>query len=279
MNPAILNLSLDHHAHDPQYLAPRTNISDTPHATESVEAYGTSSYIWARQSGSASAGTLRKARPSPPVSFSPWPSPSEELRSTQALSPTDTPGFQAQRTAFVDQASASTKATRPRNNAVRTRRGVINEASQYLATAERAPRCARDAALDLLAGSAPLICYHVARQNYAPDGRNYDSLLRGESSSDSFFSDSLLHAGVPNAVPELPQSTLVDPYLVTCMQGHIWWRWFFDTVQWSDLAENLDGGSLKMKEDHGKKKSFIWGLDNPSHFGVSITDVNGTVEW
>ncbi|KAJ7885903.1 hypothetical protein B0H14DRAFT_2563604 [Mycena olivaceomarginata] len=245
MNPAILNLSLDHHAHDPQYLAPRTNISDTPHATESVEAYGTSSYIWARQSGSASAGTLRKARPSPPVSFSPWPSPSEELRSTQALSPTDTTGFQAQRTAFVDQASASTKATRPRNNTVRTRRGVINEASQYLATAERAPRCAREllknyiqpslnelrffffalyrknqrckvvgreiaqkrlranslfrrpsrtlgyAALDLLAGSAPLICYHVARQNYAPDGRNYDSLLRGESSSDSFFSDSL----------------------------------------------------------------------------------------
>jgi hypothetical protein len=75
--------------------------------------------------------------------------------------------------------------------------------------------------------------------------------------------------GVPNAVPELPQSTLVDPYLVTRMQGHIRWRWFFDTVQWSDLAENLDGGSLNMKEDHGKKKSFIWGLDDPSHFVCS----------
>ncbi|KAJ6572720.1 hypothetical protein DFH09DRAFT_1460614 [Mycena vulgaris] len=40
MNPAILNLSLDPHARDTQYLTPQTNISGTSHATESVETYG-----------------------------------------------------------------------------------------------------------------------------------------------------------------------------------------------------------------------------------------------
>ncbi|KAJ7845784.1 hypothetical protein B0H13DRAFT_2675824 [Mycena leptocephala] len=40
MNPAILNLSLDHNARDTQYLTPQTNISGTSHATESVETYG-----------------------------------------------------------------------------------------------------------------------------------------------------------------------------------------------------------------------------------------------
>jgi hypothetical protein len=40
MNPAILNLSLDHHARDTQYLTPQTNISSTSHSTESAETYG-----------------------------------------------------------------------------------------------------------------------------------------------------------------------------------------------------------------------------------------------
>ncbi|KAJ7847575.1 hypothetical protein B0H14DRAFT_2583469 [Mycena olivaceomarginata] len=40
MNPVILNLSLDHHARDTQYLKPQTNISSTSHSTESAETYG-----------------------------------------------------------------------------------------------------------------------------------------------------------------------------------------------------------------------------------------------
>ncbi|KAJ7903265.1 hypothetical protein B0H13DRAFT_2512022 [Mycena leptocephala] len=40
MTPAILNLSLDHHARDTQYPTPQTNISSTSHSTESVETYG-----------------------------------------------------------------------------------------------------------------------------------------------------------------------------------------------------------------------------------------------
>ncbi|KAJ7845854.1 hypothetical protein B0H14DRAFT_2773841, partial [Mycena olivaceomarginata] len=65
-----------------------------------------------------------------------------------------------------------------------------------------------------------------------------DHARRYVESLPSFIFPTYMQAtcGVPNAVPELPQSTLVDPYLVTRMQGHIRWRC---GQTWQ---KNLDGG-------------------------------------